>query len=214
MMQSSENPPTTMNSSITFPIRPPALKLPRSGAAQPSEENWAVKMAEERRRLAEDQEALRAREENLREYEARLRALQDEIDGRRTAPAAASAAPARTAVPFNRAPSRAPFDAESALQTAWEKLHRARELLEAEQTHMRDERIIWHEKEQDMKRRERGITEREARVAERERLIAEATLPSPPTKAEPIAAEQTMSAVTRLTRAPFDMARSVFKGRK
>jgi hypothetical protein len=32
--------------------------------------------------------------------------------------------------------------------------------------------------------------------------------------AQPIAAEQTMSAVTRLTRAPFDMARSVFGGKK
>lgn len=208
MMAGVRQPPITMNPTIKFPARPPALKLTRSSSAQPSEEKWAAKLAEERRRLHEDHEALRVREENLRDYEARLRALQDKIESGRPAPAAASG---RTATPFVRPSSRAPFENDTTLQAAWEKLHRARELLESEQTHMRDERIIIQEKENDMKRREQAVAEREARVADCERLLVEAAEVPP---AEPVAAEHTMSAVTRLTRAPFDMARSVFGAKK
>jgi len=199
-----------MNTTITFPARPPALKLTRSASAQPSEEKWAATLAEERRRLQEDHDALRVREENLRDYEARLRALQDQIEENHPAPAVA----VRTATPFVRPSSRAPFESDPALQTAWEKLHRARELFESEQTHMRDERIMISEKENDMKRRERIVAEREARVTERERLLVEATGTPETAEAQPIAGEHTMSAVTRLTRAPFNIARSVFGGKK
>lgn len=200
---------THMNTTITFPARPPALKLTRSAsAAAPSEEKQLASIAEERRRLQEDHEALRMREDNLRHYEARLRAMQDEIDGQR-----AEAAPVtRTAVPFVRPTSRAPFETDPALQAAWEKLHRAREILEAEQTHLRDERIATREKENEVKRREKIVSERELRVAERERALLEVA--EGLKAAQPIAAEHTMSAVTRLTRAPFDMARSVFGGKK
>ena len=51
---------------------------------------------------------------------------------------------------------------------------------------------------------------REAHLAEREALVNGA-LESVP---QPIAAEHTLSAVTRLTRAPFNLARSMFCGRK
>lgn len=196
-----------MNSTITFPARPPVLKLPRSAGAQPSEEKWTVKLAAERRRLQEDNEALREREENLRDYESRLRALQDEIEsGRRT-----RSDNARTATPFVRTSSKAPFESDAALQAAWEKFHRARELFEAEQTHMRDERIIIQEKENDIKRREKLVTEREERVVGREQLVPDTEEAA---VAQPIAGEHTMSAVTRFTRAPFDIARSVFGGKK
>lgn len=197
-----------MNSSVTFP-RPPELKLPRSSGAHASDDKWATKLADERRRLEEDHEALRVREENLREYEARLRALQEELEARRPAPAAT----ARTASPFVRPTSRAPFEGDAALQSGWEKLHRARELLEAEQTHMRHERVIAQDKENELKHRERAVAEREQRVAERERLLTEPVM-ADAEEPQPIAAEHTMSAVSRLTRAPFDMARSVFGGKK
>ena len=207
MMADVRKSPTIMNSTITFPAPLPALKLPRLSCAQPSEEKWATKLAEERRRLHEDHEALRVREENLRDYEDRLRALQSEIEAVRAVPIVTL----RTATPFVRPSSKAPFEGGPALQAAWEKFHRARELLETEQTHMRDERIIVQEKENDLKRREKAVAEREARVGEHERLIAEAVEAEAP---QPIASEHTMSAVTRLTRAPFDIARSVFGGKK
>lgn len=202
-----------MNTTVTFPPRPPALKLTRASAATPpSEEQWALTIAEERRRLQEDHDALRLREDNLREYEARLRAMQDDLDAHPAAPTAA-VVKGRSAAPFSRPTlSKIPFETDAALHTSWEKLHRARALLETEQMHLRDERIIIHEKDSDMKRREKAVADREARVAERERMLVEAMAPVP--EPQPVASEHTMSAVTRLTRAPFDMARSVFGGRK
>ena len=197
-----------MNSSVTFPPRPPALKLTRSSITQPPEEKWIPLLAEERRKLEEDHEALRLREENLRDYEARLRALQAEIDARRES----EPAPVRAAVPFARPTSRAPFESDPALQAAWEKLHRAQELFESERVHLRDERIVTHEREAQLKRREHALAERERRIAEREAALVAAT--ALVMSEEPVAAEHTMSAVTRLTRAPFDMARSVFSSKK
>lgn len=200
-----------MNPTIAFPPRAPELKLSRPAA--PSPEIWAATLAEERRRLQEDHDALRLREDNLRQYESRLRALQEEIDSRGTSvPAARSTG--RTASPLPSRPvTKAPFvENDAALAAGWEKLHRARALLEAEQSHLRDERIITHEKENEMKRRERAVADREARVSERERLLVEAMAPTH--SPQPIASEHTMSAMTRLTRAPFDMARSVFSGKK
>ncbi len=200
---------TPMNKTVTFPARPPVLKLTRvTPAAQPTEEKMVSSLAEERRRLQEDHDALRLREENLRHYEARLRAMQDEIEAGR-GPVRSTA---RTAVPFVRPSSNAPFDGDSALQAAWGKLHRARELFESEQTHSRDERIATQERENEIKRREKNVAERELRVAERERALLESAVLAK--TEQPIAAEQTMSTVARLTRSPFDMARSVFGGKK
>lgn len=195
-----------MNSPITFPPPAPALKL-----ARPSAEKWAATLAEERRRLLEDQEALRERETNLREYEARLRGLQAEIEAGRAlhrtpshhAADCATGVPASGAMP-QRPSSLAPVEDHSALQLAWEKLHRARELLEAEQTHLRDDRFTIREQEAALARREQAVALREAQVAEREALLAAATPP----------AAQHVSAVSKLTRAPFNMARSVFGGQK
>lgn len=201
-----------MNSTVTFPPVRPALKLSRPSPAAPahqSEEKWAATLAEERRRLHEDQEALRVREINLREYEARLRVLQAEIE---TGNAGGGRSGRATATPFVRPSSRTPFESDTALQAAWEKLHRARELLEAEQSHQRDERIVMMDQANQLQRREDAVAERESRVAERERLIAQAMSVQP--QAQPVASEHTMSAVARLTVAPFAMARSVFGGKK
>jgi hypothetical protein len=195
-----------MNTPITFPPGEPALKL-----ARPSAEKWAATLAEERRRLQEDQNSLREREENLREYEARLRALQAEIEAGRANPAPVAAAPAArgAASSFTRPSSRAPFHDDPALQLAWEKLHRARELLEAEERNMRDDRIALREYDVQLKQREASVRAREEILAEREAALVAATPPP-----QPMAGEHTMSAVTKLTRAPFNMARSVFRGKK
>lgn len=192
-----------MNSPITFPTPAPVLKL-----ARPSAEKWAATLAEDRRRLQEDHEALRDREANLREYEARLRALQAELEASRAglpAAAAASAAARPTLTPFQRPSSRTPFGDENALHAAWDKLHRARELLEVEQTHLRDDRFVIRDQMDSLKKREEALAAREVRLNERETLVAAAM---------PIASEHTMSAMTRLTTTPFEMARSVFRGKK
>lgn len=187
-----------MNSPITFPPAAPALKLTRAPA-----EKWAATLTEERRRLQEDQEALREREANLRDYETRLRALQAEIESGRPA----SVPSARvTSSPFTRPSSKAPFADDVALQVAWEKLHRARELLEAEQRHMSQERVTLRDQQKELKQQVEAVAIREARVAAREEELAALV--------QPVAAEHTMSAMTRLTRGPFDMARSVFGGKK
>ena len=191
-----------MNSTIIFPAPEPTLKFSR-----PSSEKWAATLAEERRRLLEDQEALREREQNLRNYEARLRVLQEEIASGRSArtPAGAVTSAPQTA----RAGSRPPFGDETALMTAWEKLHRARELLEAEQVHMREDRHALREQDIALKRREAAVVAREEELARREAVVQ---LQQPAN--EPMAGEHTISAVSRLTRMPFDMARSVFGGKK
>lgn len=193
-----------MDSPLTTRASENELKL-----ARPSAEKWAATLAEERLRLQEDQEALREREDNLREYEARLRTLQAEIEaGRNAGPSAGGYLPptARSTAPFFQRPSsRAPFADDPALQSAWEKLHRAREILEAEQRNLRDDRIAMRELERQVKEREQAVGEREARLAEREALLVTATAP---TVAEVEVDNE--SAVSRLTRRPFDMARSVF----
>lgn len=195
-----------MNSPITFPPAAPVLKL-----ARPSAEKWAATLAEERRRLQEDHDALREREANLRDYEARLRNLQAEIEASRAAPAPAGrpAAGRATVTPFRVSASRTPFTDDPALAAGWEKLHRARELLEVEQLHLRDERVTMHDQLESLKHREARVAEREAQLAAREAALAHVVEPEP----EPIAGEHTISAMTRLTTAPFRMARSVLRGK-
>ena len=195
---------TNMDSIITFPPPEPDLRL-----ARPSADKWAATLAEERMRFQEDQEALRMREENLREYEARLRLLQAEIEaGRASTSPHHVATPARSTSPFMQRSSRVPFTDDPSLASAWEKLHRAREILEAEQKNLRDDRISIRELEIMVKQRAEEVADREARLAEREALISAATPMSEPQS------EENPSVVTRFTRAPFEMARSVFGGKK
>jgi hypothetical protein len=78
--------------------------------------------------------------------------------------------------------------------------------MEAEEAHLRDERISLQGFEAELKRREQALALREAQVAERERLIAAATpLPSAPAESD--------STASRLTRAPMDLARAILGGR-
>src|SRR5690606_25338564 len=153
-----------MDSIITFPSSGSDTKLRR-----PPAEKWAATLAEERLRFHEDQEALREREGNLREYETRLRLLQAELEAGRGSTSSHFATSSRaTPSVFQRTSSRAPFDEDPNLSNAWEKLHRAREILEAEQKNLRDDRISIRELEVMVKHRAEEVAEREARVTARE----------------------------------------------
>lgn len=194
-----------MNSTVTFPAATPTLKLARSS------ERWAATLTEERRRLQQDHDALRERESNLRDYESRLRVWQAEIDAGRGAPAVdqAGVCLVSTPLPFKRLASRTPFVEDPALPAAWDKLHRARELLEAEQNHLRTDREQVREQLETFKRRTSELAAREARLAEREALVTAAM----PGHGQAATDAQPVSPLTRFTRAPFDIARSVFGGK-
>lgn len=158
-------------------------------------------LAEERRRLDDDLAALRESEDNLRAYEAHLRAQQEKIEeGRSPAPSVSSAAS-----------SFSPFSpTDLTLQSAWEKVIRARELLEAEQAHLRDDRLQMREEFSVLKRRELAVKMREDTLAARESVLNAGLSPSAPVGP----ATTAFSSMTKFTLAPFNLARSVLRGSK
>ncbi len=189
------------------------MPAPLTKLARPSAEKWVATLTEERRRLQDDHEALRERESNLREYETRLRALQADIDALRELDTSTtgSAAPGPGSRPpqFHRPTSRTPFPEEGALQVAWEKLHRAHELFEAEQAHLRNDRCTVREQEVNLKKREEAVAAREQRLAEREAMLRATVAGTNP----PIAATSTTAANAKVTANPFSIARAVFGAR-
>lgn len=174
----------------------PMLKLPRRAGAA-SNEPWPDPSSPGERGLAGEFERLREVEANLRAYEDRLRTWQQQLEQ----------GPAVEVAP--RAGSRGPFVNDVALQEAWQKLYRARELLDAEQRHLRDERIAAQGLGLEIQRREAAVTHREQAVAERERLLAadRAALSMVATEAAP---PPTLSRLRQFTRTPFAFARAVF----
>lgn len=188
-----------MHPVIAFPAAKPELKLSPHSADRA--EASAAGQAVERHNLDLDIEALRDREANLRDYEARLRTWQAQIEnGLQQPPVAQYVAP----VALGRIPSVPPFEGDATLQAGWEKLHRARELLEAEQAHGRDDRLNLKETAALLQRHEAALTAREASLAQREELLAAATATHLAESVKP------QSAMARLTNAPFAIAKSVF----
>jgi chromosome segregation ATPase len=179
---------------ITFPSASPELKVKRTrSAGTGSAADGSASQLEERFKLEQILAEVQTREENLRAYEARLREWQEQLDGAHPQP------------PIKR-PSLHPFVSthtlrdESGLQAAWEKVHRSREILEAEQKHLIDDRLLLQERETALKKREAALALREERLAAREQA---APVAKPKTKKAP-------SAMESFTRAPFAMAKSVF----
>jgi DNA-binding response OmpR family regulator len=159
-----------------------------------------TRFAQERRRWHEDMDLLAAQEQNLRVYEDRLRKIQAQLEADRVlwfsqsqnAPAAA--------------PS--PLTSDAGLREAWAKLQRATELLEAERSNFRDDRLTMQEHHAAVKRREEQVRDREIQLSLREKKLS--SLPPPP----PLAPVEPPSAMRSLTRAPMEMARAVFGSRK
>jgi DNA-binding response OmpR family regulator len=154
-------------------------------------------LTQERRRLHEDLDLLRAQEENLRAYETRLRQIQAKLEADRVLFFSSGT---------QQQPAQSPFTSNAALQEAWAKLQRASELLEAERTNFRDDRLAMQEHHAAVKRREEQVRDREIQLSLQEKKLREL----PPVKArvtEPDAADKADKA---LTRGPFGMARAVF----
>ena len=155
----------------------------------------SLRLTADRQRLEADLAALHEREGNLRAYEEHLRAMQAEIDARRVPESSTSVSP---------------FPAgELSLQTAWDKLIRARELLEAEQTHLRDDRLALQAERSEFKRQQATLAAREQAVTAREQAL---TNPEP--VLEPMAGQHTIGAASRFTFSPFALARSVLRSGK
>jgi 1,2-phenylacetyl-CoA epoxidase PaaB subunit len=98
----------------------------------------------------------------------------------------------------------------TALEAAWDKLYRARSLLEAEQVHLRDDRIALQGVLEDIIRREEAVSLREQRI---QHIEAERALDKEEA-AEAATEKEERSAISKLTQAPFDIARSVFGAKK
>ena len=153
MAESSSSRPVSRRRDDT---KPPLLATPRPNANA---------LADERARLDADLAELRETEANLRAYEARLRAMQAELDAARRA----TRAPRATAVPLRtKTATAAPFKGGSGeLQAEWDKLIRAREILEHEQAHLRGDRLALRDEAAVVRRRAAALDEREAQLAAR-----------------------------------------------
>jgi hypothetical protein len=99
---------------------------------------------------------------------------------------------------------------QTSLEAAWDKLYRARSLLEAEQVHLRDDRIALQGVLEDIIRREEEVSAREQRMAqlEQEKALNQEEA------ADAAEEKEERSVISKLTQAPFDIARSVFGPKK
>ena len=196
-------PRPNTNPIIVFPAPKPEIKLSLF-ASDRAESAIASHALMERHNLDQDHEALRDREANLRDYETHLRQWQAQLETTlQPPPTPQYIAP----VALGRVPSVSPFEGDATLQAGWEKLHRARELLEAEQAHVRDDRLNLKETAALLKRHEAALMAREASLAQRESILAAATAAQ---HAENV---KQPSAILRFTQSPFTLAKSVFGGK-
>jgi hypothetical protein len=95
----------------------------------------------------------------------------------------------------------------ASLQEAWDKLYKARAILEAEQNHLRDDRIALQGEIDALNAREQNVAARELRIQQVELQAELARVDEEERKASE-------SPFAKLTRAPFRMAKSVFEPKK
>lgn len=165
-------------SDISFPATPAKLRVKRSKSvsAEAGSDHEVAMSTETRHRLEQDLETLRVQEQNLLAYEMHLREWQAQLD--QAAQQGARFAPPSTLTRFV-VPVAQPTDAN--LAEGWNKLHRARALLETEQRHLVDDRLVLKEQETLLKQREAALTARERRLEELEERQRAAVLMTKPT---------------------------------
>jgi hypothetical protein len=94
--------------------------------------------------------------------------LEDEIQRARAGPLSSGR---HAMAPVQRPATGFAYD-DPALHDAWEKLHRAREIFEAEQAHLRNDRFAIRDQEVALKRGEEALAQREERLATFEAAFA------------------------------------------
>lgn len=171
-------------------------------------------LAEERRRLDEDIAELRQTEANLQAYEKRLRALQAEIEAAGRRERSATQAPVRA-----KGRTKSPFAGNAdELKEGWEKLIRAREILEVEQAHVRGDRLALSDETAVVRRRAQAVAEREVRVTEREQNLeafeADRATAVPPAPGSGDESAKAPHMLAKMTMAPFSMGRSLLRRSK
>jgi chromosome segregation ATPase len=179
-------PSTIMNTSpISFPARPPELRLKRHTEVTMVKLNaLQASLSESQRQLEADHEAMGEREAKIQAEEARLRQWQSQLEQ-----GGAVATP-----PSSRAGS------DSSIEAAWTKVYRTREILEEEQRHLNADRAALHAAALQLRDREAGLTAREARVSAAEQRIREIEESS----------AKKPSGLAGFTRSPFSFAKSAF----
>ena len=99
------------------------------------------------------------------------------------------------------------------MQAEWDKLIRAREILEHEQAHLRGDRLALKDEAAVLRRRAAALDDRETNLAERERalLAAESSADARATDKsdEEKSADTSPHLIAKLTMAPFAMGRSL-----
>lgn len=189
-----------MSTPITFPPFAPKLKLARrTPESHPADAAVAESQAPFQSDAASQSEQTKLEQGDLPASNAVSQSSTQGFAGRvRLTESADSMAP------FYRpgGSSTAPAQGDFGLQNGWDQLKRARALLEAEQKDLRDQRLSLRELEGQVARREMMLKAREQAMEEREAAFRAAQVPAKE--------EGSPSAVTRLTRAPFEIARSVF----
>ncbi len=154
-----------------------------------------VRLEIDRRQLHEDLNLLREQETNLRAYEQRLRAMGEDAEASRVNRAAPR-------------PSRDPFQRDPALETAWARLDRAMDMMEAERRSFSNEKMVLKEEISRLKSQEEALQQRGDQLQERARSldVREAQLAAQ--AAEPVLSRGSF------TRAPFRAAKAILTGPK
>lgn len=139
-----------------------------------------------RSQIMSDMEAMRAQEHNLKAFEARIR------DSMPPMPMTGTLSP--FAVPSTN--SNPGFNGD------WEKLQRARALIEAERRTLTDERLVLREERDILKQREENLRQREESLQAREAQVAQREQSLSKPAAEPAAKPS--------SRTPFEVAKNLF----
>ncbi|OHE81709.1 MAG: hypothetical protein A3G75_10635 [Verrucomicrobia bacterium RIFCSPLOWO2_12_FULL_64_8] len=141
----------------------------------------AERLETEREQMVADAEFLREQENNLRVYEQRLRELLAASEAERVSRQAAT-------------PERPNGEPGSGIQSAWDKVNRAMDMLEAERRSFNDQKITLRETEKRLQEWEARLKEREAQLNAREQQA------------------DTQAAKAAAKRAPLGMAKAIFTG--
>jgi len=158
-------------------------------------------LAVEKRNWHRDLETLREQEQNLRHYEARLRDYQARMESERILPTQPNPALKHSAE-------------DPSSRDAWIKIQRASDIIEAEKSHLREDRLALRDWELNLKQKEEQLAKRERKLSESIATSVPAAVKMEAPSKDEARHHGAMDAVKNFTMAPFSSAAAVFKGKK